>query len=126
MCENWINALIKKKIPIHKRPYGYMLILQGPYEQGIYSNTIFDLKILVVNHNMRTSYHKHRRSKTILLPLSGTAVLIVNDKEESLEPGDLKIIDRGVYHQIVNTSKQKFIVLESMYPPYNKDDIIYA
>ena len=123
MCDHWISALIEKNVPIHKRPYGYMLILQGPYEKGANYNKLFDLKVLIIEPGMKTSYHKHSKSRTIILPLKGSSILITNGRREIIEPGDIKIIKKNIYHQILNVSNQRVLILESMYPPYNKKDI---
>ena len=52
-------------------------------------------------------YHYHKNRESILIPLSGEAVEIIEGKETVVRPGDILLIPAGEKHTTVNRSADR-------------------
>ncbi len=67
-------------------------------------------------------YHYHNNRESILIPLSGEAVEIVEGKETVVRPGDILLIPAGEKHNTINRSGREFRYLEFFtVPPGGRD-----
>ena len=67
-------------------------------------------------------YHYHKDRESILIPISGEAVEIVEGKETVVHPGDVLLIPAGEKHAIANRSNEDFRFLEFFTcPPLSAD-----
>jgi quercetin dioxygenase-like cupin family protein len=57
-------------------------------------------------------YHFHRERESILIPVSGDAVEIVEGRETPVGPGDVLLIPAGEKHAIANRSEREFRFVE--------------
>jgi quercetin dioxygenase-like cupin family protein len=57
-------------------------------------------------------YHYHKNRESILIPVSGEAVEIVEGKETVIRPGDVLLIPAGEKHNTVNRSDHDFRFVE--------------
>jgi len=71
-------------------------------------------------------YHFHKERESILIPLSGEAVEIVEGKETPVRPGDVLLIPAGEKHAIANRSDSDFRFLELFTCPPLSADFIKA
>jgi quercetin dioxygenase-like cupin family protein len=69
-------------------------------------------------------YHYHKDRESILIPLSGEAVEIVEGKETVVRPGDILLIASGEKHATANRSDCDFRYVEFFTcPPLGADFI---
>jgi len=69
-------------------------------------------------------YHYHKDRESILIPLSGEAVEIVEGKETVVRPGDILLIPSGEKHATANRSDRDFRYVEFFTcPPLGADFI---
>ncbi len=62
-------------------------------------------------------YHYHEHRESIIVPVSGESIEIVEGKEFLIKPGDVLFIPAGEKHGAVNRSNQEFRFLEFFTPP---------
>jgi quercetin dioxygenase-like cupin family protein len=60
----------------------------------------------------KVPYHFHRERESILIPVSGEAVEIVEGAETAVGPGDMLLIPAGEKHTIENRSRREFRFVE--------------
>lgn len=69
-------------------------------------------------------YHFHKNRESILIPISGEAIEIIEGKETLVKPGDVLLIPSGEQHATVNRSDNEFRFLEFFTcPPLSADFI---
>jgi quercetin dioxygenase-like cupin family protein len=67
-------------------------------------------------------YHYHRDRESILIPISGEAVEIIEGRETVIKPGDVLLIPAGERHAVDNRSAGEFRFLEFFTcPPLSAD-----
>ncbi len=68
-------------------------------------------------------YHYHRNRESILIPLSGEAVEIVEGQETVIRPGDILVIPAGEKHTTVNRSAEREFRFVEFFtcPPLSSD-----
>ena len=72
-------------------------------------------------------YHFHKNRESILIPLSGEAVEIVEGKETVVRPGDILLIPAGEKHTTVNRSADnEFRFVEFFTCPPLSSDFVKA
>jgi quercetin dioxygenase-like cupin family protein len=70
-------------------------------------------------------YHYHKNRESILIPLSGEAVEIIDGKETAIKPGDVLVIPAGEKHTTVNRSAHsEFRFLEFFTCPPMASDFV--
>jgi quercetin dioxygenase-like cupin family protein len=69
-------------------------------------------------------YHYHQNRESILIPVSGEAVEIIEGKETIIRPGDVLLIPAGEKHTTVNRSDSDFRYVEFFTCPPLADDFI--
>ena len=69
-------------------------------------------------------YHYHKDRESILIPLSGEAVEIVEGKETVVRPGDILLISAGEKHTTVNRSESEFRFVEFFTCPPLASDFV--
>lgn len=78
--------------------------------------------LLVPGSSVPCHYHQNRES--VLIPLSGEAVEIIEGKETVIGPGEVLLIPAGEKHTTVNRSDQDFRYLEFFTSPPLAADFI--
>jgi mannose-6-phosphate isomerase-like protein (cupin superfamily) len=71
-------------------------------------------------------YHYHRDRESILVPISGQAIEIVEGEETVIGPGDILLIPAGEKHMVVNRSGEDFRFLEFFTCPPLLSDFVKA
>jgi quercetin dioxygenase-like cupin family protein len=71
-------------------------------------------------------YHYHKDRESIVIPLSGEAVEIVEGKETVVRPGDILLIPSGEKHATANRSDCDFRYVEFFTSPPLGADFIKA
>jgi quercetin dioxygenase-like cupin family protein len=71
-------------------------------------------------------YHFHNNRESILIPISGEAVEIVEGKETVVKPGDILLIPAGEKHTTVNRSASEFRFVEFFTSPPLASDFVKA
>lgn len=69
-------------------------------------------------------YHYHKERESILIPISGQAVEIVEGREIVVAPGDVLLIPAGEKHMVINRSDEDFRFLEFFTCPPLASDFI--
>jgi quercetin dioxygenase-like cupin family protein len=72
----------------------------------------------------RVPYHYHQNRESILIPVSGEAVEIIEGKETVIRPGDVLLIPAGEKHTTVNRSEDDFRYIEFFTSPPLAADFI--
>ena len=57
-------------------------------------------------------YHYHQNRESIVIPVSGEAVEIIEGKETVIRPGDVLLIPAGEKHTTANRSENDFRYVE--------------
>jgi quercetin dioxygenase-like cupin family protein len=113
-CEDLCN----RKNPSPGQSYRPEITLEG--ERFKHLGGMFGL--LVPGGHVPYHYHKDRES--ILIPLSGEAVEIVEEKETVVRPGDILLIPSGEKHATANRSDRDFRYVEFFTCPPLEADFI--
>jgi quercetin dioxygenase-like cupin family protein len=71
-------------------------------------------------------YHYHQNRESILIPVSGEAIEIIEGKETVVRPGDVLLIPAGEKHTTVNRSGRDFRYVEFFTCPPLASDFITA
>ena len=71
-------------------------------------------------------YHYHKNRESILIPISGEAIEIVEGEETVIKPGYVLLIPAGEKHMVVNNSSKDFRFLEFFTCPPLASDFIEA
>lgn len=67
-------------------------------------------------------YHFHKNRESILIPISGEAIEVIEGRETLVKPGDVLLIPAGEKHNTVNRSDEEFRFLEFFTcPPLSAD-----
>jgi len=74
----------------------------------------------------RVPYHYHQNRESILIPVSGEAVEIIEGEETVIRPGDVLLIPAGEKHTTVNRSDRDFRYVEFFTSPPLAADFIEA
>ncbi len=74
----------------------------------------------------RVPYHYHQHRESILIPVSGEAVEIIEGNETVIQPGDVLLIPAGEKHTTVNRSASDFRYVEFFTSPPLAADFIKA
>jgi len=99
------------------RPWGSFTILHDSEE--------FKVKILEVNPNSRLSYQSHKKREENWVVALGTATVVLDDVEHTLERGSHIFIPTGSKHRLWNKSDNLIKVIETQTGDYfGEDDII--
>jgi quercetin dioxygenase-like cupin family protein len=69
-------------------------------------------------------YHYHKNRESILIPLSGEAVEIIEKEETIVRPGDILLIPAGENHATVNRSDGEFRFVEFFTCPPLASDFV--
>lgn len=104
------------------RPYGQLRMLAG----GRASYTAnSDLRILEIVAGTATSRHYHNKAESIFHILEGEVEMEVERKTVALSAGDTVVISPGETHMLRNIGTQAAFVVESMSPPFSKEDTLF-
>ncbi len=72
----------------------------------------------------RVPYHYHQNRESILIPVSGEAVEIIEGSETVIRPGDVLLIPAGEKHTTINRSASDFRYVEFFTSPPLAADFI--
>lgn len=71
-------------------------------------------------------YHYHKNRESVLIPVAGEAVEIIEGEETVIRPGDILLIPAGEKHTTVNRSDRDFRYIEFFTCPPLAADFIKA
>lgn len=99
------------------RPWGtYEVLLEGSHCK---------VKQIIVNPDHRLSYQYHKFREEVWTIVSGLALVILEDEEIRLAPGEVIKIPQGSRHRIGNISESPLVFIEVQMGSYfGEDDII--
>lgn len=69
-------------------------------------------------------YHYHNNRESIIIPLIGEAIEIIDNEETIIRPGDVLVIPSGEHHATVNRSDKEFRFLEFFTCPPMASDFV--
>lgn len=101
-----IQELCQQKNPTPGQPYRPEIRLDSDGLKNL--GAMFGL----LPPHTQVPYHYHRERESILIPLSGEAVEIIEGKETVIRPGDVLVIPAGERHATANRSDGEFRFLE--------------
>ena len=107
------DAHLNELIP---KPWGY--------EYRAYADDLLDMWQLCLRPGHRTSMHAHPRKVTYLLCLRGQGYMEGLRGRVEVAAGQLVRIDRGAFHQTVNTASETDLHLIEVETPRNKLDLV--
>jgi quercetin dioxygenase-like cupin family protein len=80
--------------------------------------------VVILPPGQSVPYHYHKNRESILMALSGEAVELYEEKEYSIQAGDLIFVPAGAKHAVINRSDQEIRFLEFFtHPPMGSDFI---
>ena len=98
------------------RPWGSFTILADEQDHKV--------KRLMVRPGCRLSLQRHRYRDEYWFVISGTARVVLNDTDVSLEPGETIEIKRGDLHRVGNDGTMDLVFIEIQTGDYfGEDDI---
>jgi mannose-6-phosphate isomerase-like protein (cupin superfamily) len=106
--DTYLNQLILK-------PWGH--------EYRIYIDNIYDIWMLRINPDKRTSIHCHPRKDTVLLCLAGHGVFWTRERTQFVATGSQLFIRRGEFHSTYNIGESGLDLIE-VEAPRNKFDLV--
>ncbi len=102
---------------VGERPWGKYYVLEDKKTHKV--------KRIEVNPNQRLSYQYHHHRSEVWTIISGEALVILDDEEHFLYPGEVIKIPQGAKHRIKNPGKELLTFVEVQYGSYfGEDDII--
>lgn len=100
----------------YHRPWGYYVILADEPDHKV--------KRIVVKPGKRLSLQRHRRRSEHWYVLTGTALVTINDKEISIQPGAAVDIPVTTIHRVKNPQAVELSFIEIQTGDYfGEDDI---
>lgn len=100
-----------------ERPWGAFIVLHDSEE--------FKVKILEVKPGARLSYQSHKKREENWVVTSGTATVILDDQEHTVEKGNTIFIPHGAKHRLWNKTDSLIMVVETQTGDYfGEDDIV--
>jgi len=69
-------------------------------------------------------YHYHKDRESILIPLIGEAIEVINGQDTVVRPGDVLVIPAGEHHATINRSDEEFRFLEFFTCPPMASDFV--
>jgi mannose-1-phosphate guanylyltransferase len=80
--------------------------------------------VVILPAGKSVPYHYHKNRESLLMVLSGEAVELYEDKEYSIQAGDVIFIPAGAKHSVINRTEKEIRFLEFFtHPPLEKDFI---
>jgi quercetin dioxygenase-like cupin family protein len=101
-----VEDLCKIENPTPGQPHRPEIKLEGDGFKNI--GGMFGLLVA----GSQVPYHYHKNRESILIPISGEAVEIVEGKETVVRPGDVLLIPAGEKHTTINRSESEFRFVE--------------
>lgn len=99
-----------------ERPWGNFLILA--------ESETHKVKRITVTPGHRLSYQRHRYRCEHWFVVSGTCIVILDDVEHVVKPGESIDIEIGVAHRLVNPGLEPVVIIEVQTGSYfGEDDI---
>jgi len=100
-----------------ERPWGAFIVLHDSNE--------FKVKILEVKPGARLSYQSHQKREENWVCVQGTATVILDDQEHTLNHGETIFIAHQAKHRLWNKTDSLIKVVETQTGDYfGEDDII--
>lgn len=87
------------------------------YRKVLYTNSKQQLVIMSLLPGQEIGMEKHAKTAQFIRIESGKGIAIIGSKRKRLKDGDIVMINPGVYHNIINTSKTKKLKLYTIYSP---------
>lgn len=103
------------------KDYYKKVLLYGPDIKG----KIGQIQEVKFKADSMTNPHYHKVQEEIFYVLSGSAKIIINDRELRTHPGELIICEPNEIHQVINDTSQDFHLLVFKINP-KKEDIFWA
>ena len=83
------------------------------------------MKQITVNPGHKLSYQKHAKRKEHWYAVKGEGVIILNEEEHILRPGESIDIAAEMHHRAINKGEEPFIFIEVQMGSYlGEDDIV--
>jgi len=99
-----------------ERPWGAFVVLHDSIE--------FKVKILEVKPGARLSYQSHQQREENWVVTQGTATVVLNDQEHTVQRGEAIFIAQGARHRLWNKTDSLIKVVETQTGDYfGEDDI---
>jgi mannose-6-phosphate isomerase-like protein (cupin superfamily) len=92
-------------------------------EHDILTTGDFSIWRLYLEHGQETSMHCHPNKNTVMVIEAGRIRLETLDGETFFDPGQVVLIEKGVFHRTKATYPSGGVVLELEFPP-NRCDIV--
>ena len=90
----------------------------------VHGNFRQSLAEAVVPAGSSTLLHKHMQSEEMYHILQGTGLMVLEDREFRVKPGDTVYIPQGAAHNIRNQGKEPLKILCCSSPPYSHADTL--
>lgn len=97
-----------------KKPWGHELEKYRDEDMAVWW--------LHIHSNQKTSMHCHPNKTTLLMIAGGEATLQTLGETHAISDGDVVVIEKGAFHQIVSNGQP--IVLYELESPPNKRDLV--
>ena len=106
----------KNLVNLHreKRPWGDFLQFTEDQQTTV--------KILDIEPGQAISLQYHKMRDEFWYIIRGSAKVILDEKEKTLESGDTIYIGSGTKHRIINVTKELVAVLEISFGDFEEDD----
>lgn len=104
---DWLGRRVKK-------PWGH--------EVEKYRDARCSISWMHIHHNQQTSMHCHTTKTASLFVMGGSGMVRTLNGDFPIDEGDVVVIERGAFHQIVSAGDP--VVLYEVETPPNKRDLI--
>jgi mannose-6-phosphate isomerase-like protein (cupin superfamily) len=87
------------------------------YRRVLYTNSKQQLVVMSLLPGEEIGMEKHPKTSQFIRVEAGKGIAIIGGKRKKLSDGDIVMINPGVLHNIINTSRTKKLKLYTLYSP---------
>lgn len=87
------------------------------YRRVLYTNPKQQLVVMSLLPGEEIGMEKHQKTSQFIRVEAGKGLAIIGGKRKRLQDGDIVMINPGILHNIINTSKMKKLKLYTLYSP---------
>jgi len=69
--------------------------------------------------------HYHLESEEVYQIISGSGIMLLDDEQKSIEPGEAVAIKTGQWHSIRNESSAPLVMIVTCAPPWKPEDQVF-